>query len=256
MAGWIKLHRQLLKSDTFKNDKLLKVWIYCLLKTSNAEHEILVGRQKVKLLPGQFIYGRKRAAMDLDMPESTLRDYVEILVKSENITVRATNKYSVITLINWDTYQSNEEKDDSRHDSKRTAKGQQMDTNKNVKNVKNVKELKDITSQKFSDDSTPLILSKYLYQKILANDQKAKPPKFQNWADHMDKLIRIDKRAENEIRLVIDFCQKDEFWKSNILSTKKLRDKFSALVIKSGKAVSENGRDFSPKYNEPIDEVF
>ena len=140
MAGWIKLHRQLLKSDTFKNDKLLKVWIYCLLKTSHAEHEILVGRQKVKLLPGQFIYGRKRAAMDLDMPESTLRDYVEILVKSENITVRATNKYSVITLINWDTYQSDEEKDDSRHDSKRTAKGQQMDTNKNVKNVKNEKE--------------------------------------------------------------------------------------------------------------------
>lgn len=142
MDGWIKLHRQLLKSDTFKNEKLLKVWVYCLLKASHAEHEQLVGRQKVKLLPGQFVYGRKRAAEVLDMPESTLRDYVEILLKSGNIAIRTTNKFSVITVVKWDTYQSDEEKPDSRPDNKRTANGQQMDTNKNGKNGKNGKEKK------------------------------------------------------------------------------------------------------------------
>ena len=92
---------------------------------------------------------------------------------------------------------------------------------------------KDNMSQnKFSDESLEIQLSKYLYQKILENDSKAKEPKFEKWAEHADKLMRIDGRTETEIRQVIDFCQNDDFWKCNILSTKKLREKFSALLIK------------------------
>ena len=123
LAGWIKLHRQLLNSSTFKNEKLLKVWIYCLLKATHAEHDQLVGRQKVKLLPGQFIYGRKKAAEALGMSESTTRDYVKILLRNENISIFTTNKYSVITVTKWDAYQSDEEKPTADT----TTKGQQMD---------------------------------------------------------------------------------------------------------------------------------
>ena len=140
MQGWIKLHRQLLYSDTFKNDKLLKVWIYCLLKATHAECDCVVGRQTVKIKPGQFVFGRKKASTELDMPESTIRDYVELLVKSKNIDIKSTNKYSLITVIKWGDFQEKNETSDSKSDSKRTADGQQMDTYKNVKNVENEKE--------------------------------------------------------------------------------------------------------------------
>lgn len=143
MQGWIKLHRKLLASDVFQNEKLLKVFIYCLLKATHSEISQKVGRQTVELKPGQFIYGRKKAALELNMKESTVRDYINILKDDGVITVNPTNKYSVITVVNWDLYQSKEETPDNKYDStsdnKPTTEGQQKDTNKNEKNDKNDK---------------------------------------------------------------------------------------------------------------------
>ena len=47
---------------------------------------------------------------------------------------------------------------------------------------------------------------------------------------HIDKMIRIDKRDPLEIYQVIQWCQKDAFWNSNILSTMKLRQQYDKLV--------------------------
>jgi len=45
-------------------------------------------------------------------------------------------------------------------------------------------------------------------------------------------MIRIDKRDVSEIGQVIEWCQQDQFWQSNILSTSKLRKQYDQLVIK------------------------
>lgn len=49
MTGWIKLHRKLLDSPIFQNEKLFKVFAYCLMKASHKEHTQLVGRRVVHL---------------------------------------------------------------------------------------------------------------------------------------------------------------------------------------------------------------
>ena len=45
MTGWIKLHRKILDSPIFQNEKLFKVFAYCLMKASHKEHTQLVGRR-------------------------------------------------------------------------------------------------------------------------------------------------------------------------------------------------------------------
>lgn len=82
------------------------------------------------------------------------------------------------------------------------------------------------------DDTDAYKLSVYLYEQILKNDCNAKKPNLSEWSKHIDKLIRLDNRDPVTIRAVIEYCQNDEFWKSNILSTKKLREKFQALYIR------------------------
>ena len=37
MTGWIKLHRKLLDSPIFQNEKLFKVFAYCLMKASHKD---------------------------------------------------------------------------------------------------------------------------------------------------------------------------------------------------------------------------
>ena len=143
MQGWIKLHRQLLVSQVFDNEKLLRIWIWCLLKASHRQHVQVVGRQKVTLQAGQFVFGRKKAASELGYSESTVRDYMDLLQEMGNISIYPTNKFSLVTVTQWEFYQSEEEISDNKPDSKKTAKRQQKDTNKNDNNDKNDKKYKD-----------------------------------------------------------------------------------------------------------------
>ncbi|EQB34806.1 hypothetical protein M948_20715 [Virgibacillus sp. CM-4] len=138
MQGWIKLHRQLLGSPIFQNEKLLKVFVYCLLKATHSDHQQLVGKQTVSLKPGQFVFGRRKAAMELDMKESTVRDYMKVLKNDNAITITPTNKFSIITIVNWEVYQSKEDNNRQQNDNKMTAERQQNDTNKNEKNDKEI----------------------------------------------------------------------------------------------------------------------
>jgi len=54
-----------------------------------------------------------------------------------------------------------------------------------------------------------------------------------------------DNRELKEIKDVIDWCQADPFWQGNILSPKKLREKFDQLTIQMN---SKKGA----KNNDPI----
>ena len=86
----------------------------------------------------------------------------------------------------------------------------------------------------FADDSLEIKISQYLFEQIKKNDPKAKEPDFQKWAEHIDGLLRLDKRTKEEIGAVIQWIQTYKgtngfTWKSNILSTKTLREKFTKL---------------------------
>jgi hypothetical protein len=75
-------------------------------------------------------------------------------------------------------------------------------------------------------------LAERLAARILETNPKAKTGEAKAWAKHVDLMLRIDKRTAEEVAEVIDWCQRDSFWCSNILSTKKLREKFDQLTAK------------------------
>ena len=84
----------------------------------------------------------------------------------------------------------------------------------------------------FVEDSVEFQLSKKLLDYILINNPNYKMPNLQNWAQHIDYMIRLDKRTPEQINDIIVFSQEDSFWKSNVLSTEKLRERFDQLWIK------------------------
>ena len=120
-----------------------------------------------------------------------------------------------------------------------------MELNKNVKNVKNEKIKESLSELSVSDPqdnnleksvfdetSVPYQLSALLFSLIRDNNPKAKNPNLQMWCVAMERMIRIDKREPEEIESVIRWCQSDDFWLANILSTEKLRDKYEQLLLK------------------------
>lgn len=102
------------------------------------------------------------------------------------------------------------------------------------------KKVKDSSSD-FQPDSPPFKLSQHLALRIRENNPKAKEPDLQKWARSIDLMMRIDNRGQDEIRAIIDWSQTDEFWKANILSTDKLREKFDTLTMHSKRRRDDDG---------------
>lgn len=142
-GGWICLHRQLIESRAFQNEGLLKVWIWCLLKANHERAWVTIksGKtiQEVEVLPGQFVFGRNSASKELKIPGSTIRNRMAKLKKMQNLDIKADSNYSIITIINWESYQDPQKKEDSKEDRQRTGKGQAKDTNNNENNENNKK---------------------------------------------------------------------------------------------------------------------
>jgi hypothetical protein len=132
--GWIKLWRKSLEAGWLKNHRLWAFWTWCLLKASHQDHKQLVGLQEVALSPGQFVFGRTKAAKELGLSEQQIRTSLNFLKRAGNLTIKSTNKFTIITIVNWDIYQ-NTIQDDQPSDQPIT--NHQVTTNKNGKNGKN-----------------------------------------------------------------------------------------------------------------------
>ena len=57
--------------------------------------------------------------------------------------------------------------------------------------------------------------------------------KKKKWAAEIDRMKRLDGLSEDEIWQVLQYAMHDGFWKGNIRSTKKLREKFETLYTQS-----------------------
>ena len=151
MEGWIKLHRKLLSSKIFSNEKILKIWIWCLLKASSQAYETIVGLTNVKLEKGQFIFGRKKAAEELKMNENTIYKYMKVLEKEQNINIKSNNKYSIVTIEKWGQYQFNEEISNSKSNNKITTKEHKQEYKEIINNKIYISNKEDITPTNLND---------------------------------------------------------------------------------------------------------
>lgn len=103
----------------------------------------------------------------------------------------------------------------------------------------------------------PYKLSNLLFQEILKNNSNSRlhnltkqerGKKLHLWAEDIEKLIHIDKQEASTIEEVIKWCQNNDFWRSNILSGRKLREKWDQLTAKMQKQKREVP---STSYQEP-----
>jgi hypothetical protein len=107
--SWVCVHRQILDNPIFKNDKLFRVFMYCLLKASHSNNDQLVGDAIVHVKKGELVSGRKAISRDTNLTEMNVRTALEKLKKLKILTIKSTNKYSIISIVNWSFYQKNQQ---------------------------------------------------------------------------------------------------------------------------------------------------
>lgn len=152
MDGYFKVHRKILESQVFAHPTALKIWIWCLAKVTFKDRflSLKIGKGEIiiKLLPGQFIFGRFKAEEELNIDGSTIYKWIQKFASPEfdMILIESNNQYSVITLTNWKEYQNENDEEvttiEQPNNNHVTTKEQPCNTNKKDKNVKNEEELK------------------------------------------------------------------------------------------------------------------
>lgn len=119
--GYVKLWRKSLDAGWLKNHKLWIFWTYCLMKATYKPHKAIIGNREVFLEPGQFIFGRRVAANETGLTERQIRTILAFLINAGNLTIKTTNKYSVITIVNWHIYQQSDYENDPQNDQQVTS---------------------------------------------------------------------------------------------------------------------------------------
>lgn len=97
------------------------------------------------------------------------------------------------------------------------------------KNPLDILEIEDVLDKEYPD---AFFLCKKLVALLKQNDPRSKEPKkLVDWVKEADKLMRLDERPKDEIIKVLHWCQSSSFWKANILSMPKFREKYQTLKL-------------------------
>ena len=123
---FITLHRKLLYWRWFKKPEMVSIFIYLLLR-ANFEDAYFFD---VQIKRGELATSIDAISKDTGLSFQKVRTCLKRLQKTGEINMKATNKFSVITLINYDTYQTNNKKTTSK--TKSTNK--QLTTSNNINN--------------------------------------------------------------------------------------------------------------------------
>ena len=163
MEGFIYLHRTLLNWEWVDDPVILKVFIFCLLKANHKENKW----QGIVVERGSFITSIGKFSKELNISEMQLRNCIKKLKKSECITSKTTNKYTYISICNYDTYQTyekdkeqaNEQTNNKQITNKQQTNNKQITTNNNDNNEYNENNENNILIEKF--EKFYLVYKKY-----------------------------------------------------------------------------------------------
>jgi len=136
--GYVKLWRKAIDSGLFGHPLAWTIWCWILINATYKRIKYPTRHGIVELEPGQVIVGRYKMAKIFGTTEQKLRTAILLLKSTSTITIKTTNRYSLITVINWTQYQTNEDEITSTITntltSSQPAANQQLTTDKECKN--------------------------------------------------------------------------------------------------------------------------
>ena len=187
MDGWVKLWRKSVDSGLIKNHNVWIFWTYCLMKANHErDYKQVIGFQEIILRPGQFVFGRKKASEETGLSEQKIRTCLVFLKKYKNLTIKTTNKFSIISIINWERYQ-NQENEINQQINQHVTSSQPAGNHKQEPKNKRTKELKRKDKKKiiFSPPSQ-IEVENYFSENGYTKESGSKAFNFYNSANWID----------------------------------------------------------------------
>ena len=189
---YIKIFRKMLTWGWYGDTNTVRVFLHILLRANYQDSEY----RGHKIPAGSCVFGRKKWAKELGLSERQIRTAISRLQSTNEITVKATNKFSIITVENWAFWQVEEgqatNKTTNKKSNKRPTSDQQPTTSKESKNIYTTPTIDMV--REYCKENGLIIDADYFwkyYETAGWKDNKGKPIK--NWKL---KALNWNKREE------------------------------------------------------------
>lgn len=184
--GWFKFYRKFIDFEWYKHSPTKSLYLHCLLKANYKELKFMGS-----IIPaGSFVTSYRNLANELGLTVQQTRTALTNLKSTHNITIKTTNKYTVINVVDWAKYQC-EESDINTVNNKPTTNHQQT----NNKQTTLSKEYKNIRSKeiKNKDIKTYVSFTKKDAKEMLKDFAKDDKLLYEKLCDFYDMRIAIKK---------------------------------------------------------------
>jgi len=131
--GFIVLHRKILKWEWMQIPEMVALFIRLLLLANHEDHRW----QGQIIHRGQCVIGRLKLSKESGISQQTIRTCLERLKSTSEITIKPTNRYSIITLVKYGQYQDKPKKQPANQPAEQPTTNQQLTTNNNDNNITN-----------------------------------------------------------------------------------------------------------------------
>lgn len=137
-TGFFLVYRKLFDHEIGQNPLIVALWVKLISMASYEEKEMFWDGSTIQTKRGQIITSVEKLAKWLRVSRSTTKRHLIALQTIRQIDIKTTNKYTVITIQNYDKYQVREQQTIQQTNIKSYNRSPQL------KNIKNIKKLTNI----------------------------------------------------------------------------------------------------------------
>jgi len=126
-SGWVCLHRKMLDWEWFSDHNTFRLFTILLLMANHKDRKW----RGIDVPKGSLITGRDALALKTGLSVRQVRTVLNKLKSTNDIAIKTNTKYSMISITNWDMYQSIDQHNDQLATNHRPASDQPPTTNNN-----------------------------------------------------------------------------------------------------------------------------
>jgi len=242
-CGFIKLHRQILDWEWYDDPNTMRLFLHCLLRANHKDNNW----RGILIKKGSFLTSQIKLAEETGLTRQQVRTTIKKLISTNEVTMVTNAQHTVITILNWDSYQEQPAKqptDNQLATNEQPTDNQPVTTNKNDKNVKNEKNVK----KKESVDYSRLLMSVNEIEEVKRIKQKNSGNK---------KVSTITDRMVSGLSKEFELARNKGMTNDDILTEWETRGwkSFKAEWIKESYGQQANNSDFSPAVQKTINNI-
>ena len=131
--GWISIHRKILEWEWYSDINVCRVFIHCLIKANHTDKKW----QGVTIKRGQFITSLGTLSIETSLSVQQVRTAISKLKSTSELTSKTTNKYTVISITNYEKFQDDNKQPNKRATNEQQTNNKQITTTNNDNNNNN-----------------------------------------------------------------------------------------------------------------------